>query len=524
MKILFGLLFLGLVLSSAQSTASANKKLKAAIPDIKASVEFELIRTLKELFLIPLANNFLSNLTIPGPVNLEQKIGLATLYLNASKIHLDSYTIDWANTNLLAAPENRIQLMISNVSLGISLDYNIKYVLDLFSGRGTVAVKDLFATILLEIKEDTSVESGFLVFINNTQVWWDSISINFNTVLNAVVNEYVYLQKTSIQQQIDTAINTQLNATLVGLSSKPIVLNATLPNGKIYQARFAATKAPSVDKVVDNTTTYNYLNIPVDVILKNVQTNETAPIRESDNMPPRVMNASDIELLVSNNIVNQLVWVLLDSGLLNVTISNKNLNSSSLPIQLNTSAINILFPGIYDFYGPNKGIYIQVASSSSFSHVYVRGGRFIGEISLSLRFFVDKDSSDYPNQGLQNCSACEEALNLNTTIFFGAHAYMIDNSTFGINVIDLKFYDMHLINSRVYVNMPLTSTMLNSLGGAMIPSINDALKAGIKNTFLGAFGINKMEFLLAVDYFYAGLGFAPLKQNKTANSTRMVEY
>ena len=72
-------------------------------------------------------------------------------------------------------------------------------------------------------------------------------------------------------------------------------------------------------------------------------------------------------------------------------------------IQITTTGLNILFQNI-TAYGANKGVYIEVSEISKTPHLFLRDGRLVAVFDISIGMWVDKDGTNYPQEGLAKCS------------------------------------------------------------------------------------------------------------------------
>lgn len=75
----------------------------------------------------------------------------------------------------------------------------------------------------------------------------------------------------------------------------------------------------------------------------------------------------------------------------NHVISNTIIPESS-PIKLYTDQINIIFPGIDDMYGQQKGVYLKT-SKIDVNNLVIENGRTILRAGIGLTFYVDTNSS-----------------------------------------------------------------------------------------------------------------------------------
>lgn len=122
---------------------------------------------------------------------------------------------------------------------------------------------------------------------------------------------------------------------------------------------------------------------------------------------------------------------MIDSKMLDVTINNSAIKDSGLPIALTTSGLKLIIADFYDAYGADKGIYVRIYGKNPTQNLYVRNGRILGAMSLMVDFFVDLDSSQYPQKNRLDCTDCVLALTAELQMGLMMTLYNLDESNIG---------------------------------------------------------------------------------------------
>ena len=331
----------------------------------------------------------------------------------------------------------------------------------------------------------------------------DSVFKTFKCVLIQYINKMVMGDLN--QKIIDLTgqvIQIPISASILSnLAMKLISPKLDMPKdaNDVYIINITTTTAPYVRYQIDTTGVYTYLTLAIDVEIFNNRTKATPTIKETDLLPYRISFDYDIQAFLCNSLLTQLQWLAIDSGVLKLTIDDSMLNGTSSPVRLNTSSIMLLVPGM-TIYGKDKGIYIKVQAGSTYSQIVFRSGRLVGEVSLILDFYVDKDSSHYPS-GLENCTSCELALSLNATMLLAVHADNQNESLIYANIINIDFYYVTVLSKTIEFDVITFQNLMKDVGRSFVPILNAGLQ-GIPNPLIGKYGIKDLTFRFAVDYLF----------------------
>jgi len=244
--------------------------------------------------------------------------------------------------------------------------------------------------------------------------------------------------------------------------------------------------------------------------ITNLQTKETAPITSVDILPYSHGNSLPIQLFLGENFIAQALW-----GVFQVkkafSFSGATLPPTAPPI-LNTSNINTLFPDISEYFEMNKGIYLEVQKGGEYPLVFIRDGRLLIELSVEAAFHVDPDSSQYPQQGLANCTQCQEAIALNATVFASLDLYPINATAIGLDILDIELIQLEYLDGVIGVpNLQNLKIALNNMIDAMILSINykygeiELSNFKLVEKLLEKAHVNEVSIGVGTSYLFVGL-------------------
>lgn len=352
-----------------------------------------------------------------------------------------------------------------------------------------------------------------------------NLEIEDKGFLSWVVNEIFNIGRALVWKELSSVLTTTLSDQLVALTSAKLQLplssalisrmlaSLNLPltppsTFYTYIVNISVNEAPYVRYVDDSIQGFEYLTATLNFGVFNNDTGDALAIIDKDLLPFRRYFANDVQGFICNSLIEQFFWVILDSNIINLTLDDSFLNANS-SIRLNTTNFLMLLPGMTLKYGSGKGIYVTAKTSSKFSKLVFRGGRLVAQLSLTLGFYVDKDSSNYPNKdGLQACTTCEKALELNTTIILSLHADNHDDEkVIFANVISLDFPILDLLESNITIDVKAFQELLRNVAASFLPGINSGLAGGIANPLIGVFDIEHFQFKFGVDYIWGRMMF-----------------
>jgi len=237
------------------------------------------------------------------------------------------------------------------------------------------------------------------------------------------------------------------------------------------------------------------------------------PFSNSDVLPDFYPNFSPVQLIISQEILQVALWTAFQTNAIQLEVSNKDLPEDA-PINLNTTDLRVLFPYLADDFGDNKGVYLNITKSGDYPVAQIRDGRIVTKISLNLEFHVDTNSSQYPDQGLVNCTNstdCKKAIHLNVTAFISLVVYSVDQKHIGLQIINVYLPEIAVIKGRV--DGKKLQYSLNNLLISMVQQANQQLRGGIEIPELATKrGVNSTNIMIDVDRLVIGLDFTTAKK------------
>lgn len=492
------------------------------IADIKLSLDFEQIDTFKNTTLRPLVEKYLNNLTIEGPIDLNLSLILSTATIQLKNIKLLEFYLDWDETQLqtVGQQSDLVSLQLFDADLKLESDYNITYLSMDLAGRANITIKNLTLDITLQFS-NLSGGSGFYATIANFSMNYNSITMDVDSqIITWLIDKIFNVFKCVLIKLINSIVTGDLSQQVKELTSQIIQipinpssiinnllikmfksdLNMPQNTGAIYILNISMTQAPFVRFFANSTKSFSYLTANIDISVYNNDTKATPYLKEVDLLPTRTLFDNDLQLYLCNSLLTQVQWIIIDSGILKLTLDDGMLPASS-PLHLNTSYISLLLPGMTVKYGENKGIYLDVSAGSTFSKIVFRSGRLVGEVSLILDFYVDKDSTNYPSQGLAKCTNCEKALSLNSTLLLSLHSDAKNDSIIFVNLLNIDFFNTLVLEKTIEFDVNSFQTLMKDVGRSFIPVLNQQLD-NIPNPLIGKFGITDFEYKFSVDYLF----------------------
>ena len=155
--------------------------------------------------------------------------------------------------------------------------------------------------------------------------------------INLILKAKLILQSV-ISKKIISAVNPILK-NYTSYASKNI-LTIQIPNTKnSYQIFYKFSSVPMFTKVNND----DIFNLNLEISFKNNLTNETCHYKNNKNFPSIKSNSSNIGIRLGNNLLSEIVWISMNSKMINLTLSNSQL-PKNLPISLTTTGIAIILP------------------------------------------------------------------------------------------------------------------------------------------------------------------------------------
>merc|ERR1711935_1004086 len=145
----------------------------------------------------------------------------------------------------------------------------------------------------------------------------------------------------------------------------------------------------------------------------------TAPALATANMELEYPStATSGHFLLSSNLMNKALWAFGNADLGKaahgvIEVSQATLDQAGFDmVRLYTDDINIVLSHILDKYEPKKGLYVAVQNmpptNPDTNRIQIRNGKLQMLLTMLTRWFVDTDSSLYPQAAMSDCKTCTQ--------------------------------------------------------------------------------------------------------------------
>jgi hypothetical protein len=333
----------GLVASEATS-----KSVNGVVEGVHAVITTAGVCAVQRAFTPHLVNHLIESLNLP-PITGEEdidilgltvKIGYTVANLSIANVTFDQDTVD-------IVPGSGLSFSVANGGAKISADfaYGIPNPLVNLNGSGHADIDVSQLVVQLQVNV-TADEKGYPVIScpkASVVLGQFNTKIRFNSsILDAIVEFFLYLFNGVIRTQIQDAINTAVYSNLNGEVNE-LIHNQSLhvalpPNGSQAILDVSLTSPPVFAP--------GYLLVPVkgEVFLSSgLRSNYTA-----DPLPTMVTGQM-LQLTVGEYFFNTAGWTYFKTGLLAFFLENSNL-PSWVPIRLNTAYFAFILPALYKNY------------------------------------------------------------------------------------------------------------------------------------------------------------------------------
>jgi hypothetical protein len=466
-------------------------------PELKFAFNYDIVDALKYTLVKPLFDNYTQNLQIQKPFSTM----VATLNITLSNIWIQNITLDWKNTHLLIPDDHsNPSIVIKNLSAFVMFDGNAKgKLIHLKEKNNTLEVSGVDVTISLGF--GTYPNETSYAFIASQEIVIGTFTPHLTSSFAQCLVLIAELVHIPIGQVVQFAITEQfktINETIIQKSAQGLSIGLL----DMFEVDLSLADLPFVYKEGKQSFQAGSVNL---AITNNI-TKQGAPVSAADLMPNYVDNSLEVQLLVSENMIEQLLWTAFQSGKVDVVLSSANM-PKTIPIQLNTSAINIILPNVTRDYGKGKGMYLELSKGGDYPLAFIRDGRILAKLAMLLDFYVDNDGTNYPAQGLKNCTTCEKAVSINATFLAAAVLYKVNQTNIGVNVMNAGVVQMENLVGDTDANGLMTT--LNNLLVPIVSQINTQLQDGIANPLIGKYGINDTSINVETDFMMIGLSMDP---------------
>eukprot|EP01017_Pseudomicrothorax_dubius_P039366 TRINITY_DN601_c0_g1_i3.p1 TRINITY_DN601_c0_g1~~TRINITY_DN601_c0_g1_i3.p1 ORF type:complete len:499 (+),score=132.61 TRINITY_DN601_c0_g1_i3:119-1615(+) len=448
-----------------------------------ASINLELLQSVYILLAKNVVPTLLNGLNINETWDFAPQKGVRIILSN---ITFNNIQLDPNVTVITRGKDDHsLVLTLKNFDLNLTADLYAKYHLAKVNSSSELILKNVTSVQELAFSQDK--DSGLIYLsVRSSHIYTEKsyIIIHKNRIESFIVNRLTEFFRAIFQKRANDIV-AKFDELLIQFTKRVIKFNVTDYEVSLW--------SPVLPRVVSATNGKTFLNLPLNFGIKNVKTGEIPDIQPITWLPPFDPNAGDLQTCSSNSVTLKLLWGVFDSSVVNLTVNDKWLPAGS-PVRLNTSFIDILLPGIPKVYGNNLGMYINVAISSKIPDIVIRDGKLVLTLHVQLSFLVDRDSSQYPQRNLSQCTACDEALALNASLFSAVTAgvFQVDGkNNLRASVLNTFFDDVKILRSKVDVDVDLLVQFLNEASSVFVPPINEKIRQG--------FSIPENKFLESVE-------------------------
>ncbi|CAD8210739.1 unnamed protein product [Paramecium pentaurelia] len=477
------------------------------IPEFKAALDFNQINSFKQHILKPIIT-LIQGAHLPLDIQMKQSFPLiGKVELEINEVYLQELTLNWDDTFIMPYQNKEDSIILQLRQTNITIEAFTRLV---FGGwqvlnTGTVfKLQNLDFSLVIQFDPTTSKRSwGFKPIIKYVDIALTRMQFIMDNVIippQAGINAFVDLLTPMIIKQTKKMILQVASPALGVLSQNQRLQIAQQLGDYMYQFQITFTQPPSV--IYGQTT---FMSLQLDIQIENVDTGNGCPIFDTGSLPNRVHSHQALELILGGNIIDQLLWLLIDSKKLDLTIDNSMLENIDLPISLTTNGMKLIIPDFYEAYGPDKGIYIRIYGQTAEQQMYIRSGRLLGAMTVMMDFIVDTNSSNYPNNK-SDCESCVIAYTAEVELGVMVTLYNKSPQLFAASVMLVKIIDIDQTSGELLTVQQLSIMQtLNSLVGALLPSINQDLQKGIQNPFIGFFGLKEIDITMGDSFISLGV-------------------
>ncbi len=465
-------------------------------PEFKFSVSYDLIEALQKQVLEPFLKSQIRNLSISQTIPFKK----GPVHGEVSNVKINNFDLDWEGSRILTINKaEKPTTLLKNISLEIQFDAKAA-ALKLFhlKSKGNIVYVSGF-DIELVFGFGAYPNGTAYAYIDSANVQLDKLDIHFNQTLMKILLKIAKFFKFKPEDLAAETIQSTIlgfNHTLIEKSTE----GASLLYLDFLQIGLTLADIPHVFDLGNKA----FQAVPVNIDVLNTKTHMSALDADFDIMPDFIDQNMPVQFFVSNTMIGQFLWLAFQSGKIDLVYSALNL-PKFFPLQLNTTNMQTVFPNLTAEYGRNKGVYMEITKGGDYPLAFIRDGRLVGDFALSIDFWVDTDGSQYPSQGLKNCTTCEHAISLNTSIFASALIYQENSQTIMTQIQNLIVHQVGVEKGNV--DSAALQDLLNNMIGSTISAINLQMKDGIANPFIGLLGISSTSLILETDYLFFGLDF-----------------
>ena len=312
-------------------------------PGLVASVALSAIEEFKSQA-IPVFLSQLGNISIPNQ-NDQIGSGFFSIDVSISQINVSGVSADATNTDLAFSAPNTISVHIAGLAATTTFNWNFSTDIASGGGGGNVAISNSDVYVTITLGEDNG----------HCTITIDSASMNIGNLDISVTGNPL----SAVENWIIGLFNNQLKGTIQGAVGSAIQQSGQQAIDQLL-AQFGISVpigntgiGIDYDLVVDPDVEVDHITVSSLALFIDVASpNYYPPITAAAQLPAYNPSGDQIQIAISDFTVNSGLYAAYAAGRLAYTITPDMIPSSS-PVQLDTTSLDSLFPGIEAAYGQN---------------------------------------------------------------------------------------------------------------------------------------------------------------------------
>ncbi|EGR32375.1 hypothetical protein IMG5_085440 [Ichthyophthirius multifiliis] len=390
----------------------------------------------------PLISNK-TNFTLPN-ISIDKII-----HFDLTNLMISQHTIVWDKQaiQLSSLNTNQLQLQLQQISANLTGNLKFKFLFLNIESRFTLQIDELELKSILEFTPNAKkYPIGFSLALDKLNINYKQISFDLpdSPKWNKFLKPQIWILNKILPNIISIIVKPILNFKLNKLCKKP--LSPQLKIGK-YDFQFDLSFPQGIQ------VSQNLLKVPLNVYkIQNLNTSALVPSFQKNDLPDQYYKNNtyqDVELFLGTGIINQLIWILQSSELVNLFITQDNHLMQSVPLQLNLNGMQLLIPDLYQEYILKRGmqkyqqVYLNISLPQNDPNVRMVGGRLLGNLVAQLTFIVDTNKDRIsPVKNYTECGKdCENAITLDLNLYFAVNVFSPGKLQYAIDVSNLMVID-----------------------------------------------------------------------------------
>jgi len=234
------------------------------------------------------------------------------------------------------------------------------------------------------------------------------------------------LQKTlisSLQREIQKVIDKEL-------SKLPLYIPIKKDGLAVDYSLLSAPKMSNQHVILSITGTLVDLTIPE---------TKNPPFIMPENIPDFDPAGKSIQMFLSDYTIKSVLNTMHKSERIKIKLKSEDV-PKELPVQFNTTSLDLLLPGLEKLYGPNKRANLICLSDKNHTSpsVELTSENVKGLISMDCALEVNTEGETF-----------DKATNFATSFNFSANISLSENGTISAALNDAKFFDSKMIESKI---------------------------------------------------------------------------